>query len=83
MWKASNKKLFLPATLYYNDKNDQYRHIDFFQGLVTMTIDKDSGIKENFRITHLDTSKSEEERNKECSKYTKESTEKKCVKLIG
>lgn len=83
MWKASNNKLFLPATLYYNDKVDQYRHIDFFQGLVTMTIDKNSGIKENFRLTHLDTSKSIEERNNECSKYTKESTEKKCVKLIG
>ncbi|MFK7779939.1 MAG: beta-propeller domain-containing protein [Candidatus Gracilibacteria bacterium] len=83
MWKASNNKLFLPATLYYNDKDDQYRHVDFFQGLVTMTIDKDSGINENFRLTHLDTSKSEEERNLECSKYTKESTEKKCVPLIG
>lgn len=83
MWKASDKKLFLPVTLYKNDKTDMYRNTDFFQGLVTMTIDKDSGIKENFRLTHLDTSNAQEERNKECAKYTKESTEKKCVKLIG
>jgi len=31
MWKASDKKLFLPATLYKNAEEDQYRHIDFFQ----------------------------------------------------
>lgn len=83
MWKSSNNKLFLPATLYINDADDKYRHTDFFQGLVTMSIDKNNWIKENFRITHLDISDAEEERNKECSKYTKENTEKKCVKLIG
>lgn len=83
MWKASGNKLFLPVTLYKNDKNDIYRNIDFFQGLVTMTINKDTWIKENFRITHLDISNAEEKRNKECVKYTKENIEKKCVKLIG
>jgi hypothetical protein len=83
MWKASDNKLFLPVTLYYNDKDDMYRHIDFFQWLSVMTIDKEKWIKENFRITHLDTSKAEEERNEECAKYTKESLEKKCVQLIG
>jgi hypothetical protein len=48
-----------------------------------MTINKDTWIKENFRITHLDISNAEEKRNKECVKYTKENIEKKCVKLIG
>gem|GEM_PF-1097718 len=31
MWKASDNKLFLPATLYINDELDQYKHKDFFQ----------------------------------------------------
>jgi hypothetical protein len=53
MWKADSNKLFLPATIYTNDVDDKYRHIDFFQGLITMTIDKDDGIKENFRLTHI------------------------------
>ena len=83
MWKASDNKLFLPATLYINDELDQYKHKDFFQWLVTMTIDKDNWIKEDFRLTHMNTSWLEEERQEECLKYAKENTEKKCVELIG
>jgi uncharacterized secreted protein with C-terminal beta-propeller domain len=82
MWKTSDNKLFLPAQLYKNASDDQYRRTDFFQWLVTLTIDKDTWISEDFRLTHIDTSKLEEERTEECSKYTKESTEKKCVQLI-
>jgi hypothetical protein len=59
-----------------------YRRKDFYQWLITLTIDKDTWIKEDYRITHLDLSWMEEEREKECSKYTPENTEKKCVKLI-
>jgi hypothetical protein len=54
MWKKDDNKLFLPALLYKNDKEDIYRHKDFFQGLVTLTIDKDTGIKEDFRISHVE-----------------------------
>ena len=82
MWKASDNKLFLPVQLYKNAEDDQYRRKDFFQWLVTLTINKDTWIKEDFRLTHINTSKLEEERTKECSKYTKDTTEKKCVKLI-
>lgn len=82
MWKASDNKLFLPATLYTNDSKDQYRHTDFFQWLVTFTIDKINGIKEDFRLTHINPINIEEERIKECSKYTGWSNESKCVKLI-
>jgi len=82
MWKSDSKKLFLPVTLYKNAEDDMYRHIDFFQWLVSMTIDKDSGIKENFRLTHLDTDWAEEKRKEECSKYSPDSLEKKCVQLI-
>jgi len=82
MWKNNDNKLFLPATLYTNYSEDIYRQKDFFQWLVTMTIDKNNWIKENFRITHLDLIGAEKERLQECSKYTKETTEKKCVELI-
>lgn len=82
MWKASDKKLFLPVTLYNNYASDIYRHKDFFQGLVTMTIDKEIWIKENFRLTHIDSTNAEKERLEECSKYTKQNTEKRCVDLI-
>lgn len=83
MWKANANKLFLPMQLYTNAPTEDYRNIDFFQGLVTFTINKDTWIKEDFRLTHIDISKLEEKRQEECSKYTKETTEKKCVKLIG
>lgn len=82
MWKASDNKLFLPVSLYTNDKVDIYRQKDFFQWLVTLTVNKDTWIKEDFRLTHLDTTNAEVERKKECSVYTKESTQKKCVQLI-
>lgn len=82
MWKASNNKLFLPVQLYTNSPDVEYQNIDFFQWLVTLTINKDTWIKEDFRLTHIDTSKLEVERTAECSKYTKDTTEKKCVKLI-
>lgn len=82
MWKSNDNKLFLPVTLYSNSKDDLYRYTDFFQWLVTLTIDNINGIKEDFKLTHLDTSKAESERNEECSKYSKKTTEKKCVQLI-
>jgi len=83
MWKWEDKKLFLPMTLYKNDKNDSYKKIDFFQWLVVSTIDKDNWINENFRITHMDISKAEKDRNKECLKYTASDNNTKCRELIG
>lgn len=83
MWKDADKTLFLPVTLYKNSPTDQYTNIDFFQWLVTLKIDKTLGIKEKFRITHIDTSNAETERTIECAKYTKDTTENKCVDLIG
>ncbi len=82
MWKASDNKLFLPVQLYKNAEDDQYRRTDFFQWLITLTIDKDTWIEEDFRLSHIDDSKIEEQRQEECSKYTKDTTEKKCVELI-
>ncbi len=84
MWKASDNKLFLPATLFKNDENDQYRHVDFFQWLVVLDIDKNNWIKEDFRITHIDKDGINEKRIKECSKYiVKKNKEPICHKLLN
>lgn len=83
MWKASDKKLFLPATLYYNNNVDLYRYTDYFNWVVTLTIDKDFWIKEDYRVTHIDTTWLEDERKKECSVYTKQTTQNSCVKLLN
>jgi len=42
MWKSDDNTLLLPMTLKKNDKNDQYRVVDFFQGLVSIDIDKNT-----------------------------------------
>ncbi len=83
MWKASDKKLFLPVSLYQNDATDIYRYTDFFNWLLVLSIDKSSWIKENYRITHIDTSWLEQERINECSKYTSNNTSNTCTKLIN
>jgi hypothetical protein len=82
MWKPANNKLFLPVTLYKNDVYDQYKHLDFFQWLVTVSIDKVDWIEEEFRLTHLDTKNAEIERTEECSKYSSKLIEERCEKLI-
>ena len=88
MWNADKNLLFLPATLYTkfttdSKSKDYYRNKDFFQGLVTLKIDKNSGISEKYRLTHIDYSKIEEKRLAECSKYsTKKEEKQECKKLI-
>mgnify|MGYP001942307953 CR=1 FL=1 len=82
MWKAEDNTLLLPMTLKKNHKDDQYRAIDFFQGLVSIDIDKDAWIKENYKITHIETGDIESERIKECSKYTVKDEESECTKLL-
>lgn len=79
MWNSAEKKLFLPVTLYYRDEN--YRNKDFFQWLATFTINKDSGIKKDYDITHIDYTWLEAKRLEECEKYAW-TNEPKCVKLI-
>ena len=83
MWNKNKNILFLPVTLYYNEKNSDYKRINFFQGLEAIKIDKDYWIKELYKITHINTSSLEEKRKKECSKYFKQKEEKqKCRKLL-
>jgi len=82
MWNASKKLLLLPATLYKNESKDSYKHVDFFQWLIAVNIDKNKGIKEKYRITHINTKDLEEKRKKDCERYIKPQTETKCRKLI-
>ncbi|MCT4617467.1 MAG: beta-propeller domain-containing protein [Candidatus Gracilibacteria bacterium] len=83
MWNAAKNTLLLPATLYKNDDDDMYNRKDYFNGLVVVDINKDSGIKEKARITHIDTTGLEQMRKNDCSKYIKkEKEEPECRKLI-
>jgi hypothetical protein len=55
MWNAAKNLLLLPSTIYVNKSKDSYEHIDFFNGLVALSINKDFGIAEKYRISHIDT----------------------------
>lgn len=84
IWNKNKELLLLPVQLYKNeDPVNEYRRTDFFQGLSLININKDSGIEEKWRITHIDTSGLEAERAKECSKYAPSTTEPVCKELIG
>ncbi|MDF1682304.1 MAG: hypothetical protein P1U46_00580 [Patescibacteria group bacterium] len=42
MWNTSKNDLFLPITLKVSDSIDTYKTIDFFQGLISINIDKNT-----------------------------------------
>jgi hypothetical protein len=51
---------------------------------MSFKVDKDSGIEEQYKISHMDISNLEAQRTQDCSKYApKEEEEKTCVDLIG
>ena len=83
MWNGSKNLLLLPASIYLNESKESYKHIDFFNWLIAMNIDKDSGISEKYKITHISNDGLKEKRDTECKKYLdkkQENTE--CKKLI-
>ncbi len=82
MWNAARNTLLLPATLYSTYPGEQYRYDDYFNGMVAVEIDKSSGIKEKYRLTHVDYGDVESQRLDECSKYDTEA-EPVCKELIG
>ncbi|MDD2486890.1 MAG: beta-propeller domain-containing protein [Candidatus Gracilibacteria bacterium] len=86
VWNKINNILFLPVTLYKNanDISNQYRNSDAFQGSVAIKIDKNSGIKELARVTHIEAQDLEKKRKEECDKYASQiSNPPKCEKIIG
>ncbi|MDD3302844.1 MAG: beta-propeller domain-containing protein [Candidatus Gracilibacteria bacterium] len=83
VWNDAKKLLFLPANIYGSYDETTYKYKDFYSGLFVINIDKDKGIKELYRTTHIDNSIFEEARKKECDTYIeKTKTENKCTKLI-
>ena len=80
VWNADKKTLLLPATLYERDEN--YKNTDFYNGLISIKIDKNSGVKVEAKTTHIDTSGLEEERKKECSQYSVDTEEPECRELL-
>lgn len=82
MWNKNKNLLLLPVTLYKNESKDSYKHIDFFQWLDAINIDKNTGIKEKYKISHIDTSWMESQRKKDCERYIKPTEDTKCRKLL-
>ena len=69
VWNAARNTLLLPANLYVNAPTEQYKRIDFYNGLLSVSISPENGIVKNTQTTHIDTSGLEEKRKLECSKY--------------
>ena len=83
MWNANKNLLLLPSTIYINESKDSYKHIDFFNWLLALKVDKNSWIEEEYKITHIDSTWMAEKRKKECKKYLDKKEEAiKCRKLI-
>ncbi len=68
IWNKAKNMLLLPVTLYKNESETSYKHIDFFNWLSAIKITP-SSIVEEARITHIDTTGLEEARQKDCEKY--------------
>ncbi len=68
VWNQDKSTLLLPATLY--EKDDNWRTLDYYNGLFSISIDKDSGIQVQNKTSHIDISGVEEKRLEECEKYS-------------
>ena len=80
VWNSQKNTLLLPATLYERDEN--YRNTDFYNGIFSIKVDKDSGIEVESQATHIDTSGLEQDREEECSKYSVQEEEPECKELL-
>lgn len=84
VWNNQKKLLFLPVQLYKTDDDvNNYRRTDFFQWVSVVRIDEKNWINEAGRISHIDTTWAEEERTKECLKYSNVPKEPECREIIG
>lgn len=81
VWNSNRNTLLLPATLY--EKDDSWRTKDYYNGLFSIKIDKNSGIQVENKMTHIDITGVEEARELECKKYIKEETQPVCKELIN
>jgi len=53
IWNPTKKLLLLPTTLYWMKDATSYKYKDFFQGLLGINIDASTGIKQKFKVTHI------------------------------
>lgn len=84
-WYAKKNLLFLPATLMTSaqDVTNPYRSKDAWQGTVALSIDLINGIKEQSRISHIDTTGLEAKRIEDCKQYSQNDGKPVCKQLIG
>lgn len=81
VWDDTRHTLLLPATI--EDRDDNYRSNDFFNGLFSIHIDTQTGIRLEWKTTHIDTDALEQERQQACSKYsTTQEEEPQCKELL-
>ncbi len=82
IFNKAKKTLLLPVEIYKKESKESYKTIDFFQGLYSIKIDKDSWIKLLWKISHIDYSGLEEKRRKECKKYFNQKEEKQKCRIL-
>lgn len=84
VWDSERKTLLIPAKIQTNEEGQRYKTKTYFNGVISFEINKDSWIKEKWRITHLETKWMTEKRNKECEKYLEKlNSEKQCRTLLN
>ena len=83
VWNKDKNLFLLPAEIYENYENDIYRHKTFFQWFFALDINKDTWIKQKYKVTHIDESWLGKKRQEECSKYSPLKKETECRKLIN
>jgi len=80
VWNQARNTLLLPATL--QERDDNWRTTDYYNGLLSIEVDAETGIRENGRNTHIDMTWVEEKRIEECEQYTS-SGEPVCRELLN
>ncbi len=81
VWDDARKILLLPVQLM--DQNQTtYQYNSAWQGLLALKIDKNTGISQEAKITHIDMAGIAEKRKSECAQYVTPITEEKCYTHI-
>ena len=83
MWNSAKNKLFLPVSLRndrFDEDSKQENEQTPFIGLLALTINKNTWIKEDFRVSNIDINKVNEKIKEKCKKYETKS-EKTCKTL--
>lgn len=81
VWDDARKTLLLPVQLMDQNMNT-YQFTSAWQWLLTLKIDKNVGITQAAKITHIDMSGIAQKRKDECAKYAPTITEEKCYTHI-